>query len=93
MLRPCLGIDGQPCPNLTERTRCPHHQRALNQRTWAGKSDRYNTQYRHERAALLATHPLCHWCGAPATTADHTPNGLMPACKPCNSARGGRAEA
>jgi len=41
----------------------------------------------------------CRWCGKPATTADHWPiarveggpdslDNLVPACRPCNTARG-----
>lgn len=58
------------------------------------------------RAAVLARdyddalgYTPCHWCGKPATTADHWPiaraNGgpdtldnLVPACRPCNARRG-----
>lgn len=58
----------------------------------------YGAAYRRARAALLASHPPCHWCGAPATTADHDPPlsvvgenhlKLVPACKPCNFGRRG----
>jgi hypothetical protein len=29
-------------------------------------------EYRRNREKILASKPLCHWCGqAPATTADH----------------------
>lgn len=61
----------------------------------------YNrAQYVRERAALLASHPPCAYCGAPATTADHVPplasfpdpllweGYLLPACLPCNTSRG-----
>lgn len=53
----------------------------------------YGRRYRRARAILLADNPPCHWCGAPATTADHEPPlsevghphmHLVPACKPCN---------
>ncbi|WP_369406295.1 HNH endonuclease [Nocardiopsis trehalosi] len=46
---------------------------------------------------MLAGDPPCHWCGAPATTADHlvprslggtnTLDNYVPSCSPCNSAR------
>ncbi len=55
-------------------------------------------QYIAARRQLLAHNPLCHWCGQPATEADHliehdaggsdTIDNLVPACKPCNSRRG-----
>ena len=52
----------------------------------------YGHAHRKARARLLASHPRCHWCGQPATTADHYPpitiaghhDNLLPACKPCN---------
>jgi len=54
--------------------------------------------YLAARRAILQGDPTCHWCGAPATEADHliehdrggtdTPDNLVPACKPCNSRRG-----
>ena len=54
--------------------------------------------YQAARRALLADNPICHWCRRrPATEADHlieverggTHNdGMVPSCKPCNSARG-----
>ena len=56
----------------------------------------YGAAYRRARAALLAGGPPCHWCGAPATTADHEPPiqvagrphlNLVPACAPCNYGR------
>jgi hypothetical protein len=55
-------------------------------------------QYLEARKQLLAGNPACHWCGQPATEADHiiehdrggtdTLDNLVPACKPCNSRRG-----
>ena len=63
-------------------------------------SDReYDTpEYRKARRELLEGNPVCHWCKkAPATTADHLyevdnggswADGMVPACKPCNSRRG-----
>lgn len=59
----------------------------------------YGAAYRAARAQLLAGNPRCHWCGAPATTADHEPPldevghphlSLVPACGPCNFGRRGR---
>lgn len=56
----------------------------------------YGAAYRRARAALLAGSPPCHWCGAPATTADHEPPiqvagrphlQLVPACATCNYGR------
>lgn len=60
----------------------------------------YTETYRRNRAALLASKPGCHWCGAPAETADHlieldrggddSLDNLVPACKKCNSSRGAK---
>lgn len=58
----------------------------------------YGHAYQVARRALLASNPPCHWCGAPATTADHEPPivevghphlNLVPACRPCNLGRRG----
>ena len=56
----------------------------------------YGRRYKEARARLLASNPPCHWCGAPATTADHEPPisvyggphlNLVPACQKCNLGR------
>lgn len=57
-------------------------------------------EYKRARAELLAGNPLCHWCKRrPATEADHLhevdsggtfADGMVPACRPCNAARGAR---
>lgn len=55
----------------------------------------YGWQYQQARERLLRNNPRCHWCGAPATTADHVPPmavagphlNLVPACGPCNYGR------
>ena len=57
----------------------------------------YDTpEYKRARRDLLASSPDCHWCGAPATEADHLieqdaggdHTTMVPSCKPCNSRRG-----
>jgi len=64
-------------------------------RDWRNQA--YGRRYRKVRAMLLAGSPPCHWCGAPATTADHEPPlelvgrphfQLVPACAKCNFGRG-----
>ena len=63
------------------------------------KRARATTEFRTNRAKLLADNPLCHWCAnALATEADHILesdrgggnelSNLVPACKPCNARRG-----
>lgn len=54
--------------------------------------------FRKNRGLLLATHPLCVFCGAPADTADHIVpkslggndaiDNLRPLCLRCNSLLG-----
>lgn len=77
----------RPCPVHSARTTplAPNTERG------------YTRQYRTERAALLADHPPCYWCGDTATTADHVPplrtaatpadwtGVLVPACRPCQN--------
>jgi hypothetical protein len=64
----------------------------------SGRSKRsakaYGRAYQRARAALLADNPTCHWCGAPADTADHlvpvsvqASLELVPACRACNFRR------
>jgi hypothetical protein len=61
--------------------------------------DEYKTPaYQKARRELLEGSPVCHWCKRnPATEADHLlevdlggshTDGMVPACKPCNSRRG-----
>jgi len=57
----------------------------------------YTYEYEQARRQVLTPNSTCHWCGAPATVADHltplsaggqnTPANLVPACTPCNSRR------
>jgi len=90
--RPCLG-----CGTPTTRPRCPTcHSARLRQRDLRRGSRQqrgYDAWYEQARAALhLELYPPCHWCGRPATTADHDPPmatagvhyHLVPACARCN---------
>ena len=62
------------------------------------RSEYDTTIYKQARAELLRDSPICHWCKKnPATELDHLiesdrdgsiEDGIVPACKPCNSARG-----
>ena len=80
---------------------CPPCQRAGDRTRRPSSSVRYPAEYQRNRAIILHGNPLCYWgCGRPATTADHLIpraqggshdlTNLVPACGPCNSARGGR---
>jgi hypothetical protein len=64
---------------------------------------RNKTEFKKNRARLLADNPPCHWCGINvATEADHvlsiiegggnSMDNLVPACKPCNARRGQRVK-
>ena len=86
--RPCLEA-GCPAFAVPGKPRCPTHDRGNT--TARG----YGYRYQQARARLLANSPVCHWCDAPATTADHYPPlstrpanpVLLPACQRCNSGR------
>lgn len=62
------------------------------------QEEKYGNKYRTNRRILLRDNPACHWCGKPATEADHLIErdlggsdeieNLVPSCKPCNSRRG-----
>lgn len=61
----------------------------------------YDWAHRQAARALLASGPMCWWCGAArATEADHDPplasmppgrwrGRLVPSCRACNASRGG----
>lgn len=95
---PTLTVCSEPgCPELVTRGNCVEH-------TPRGRAHRspttraQNAHYQRARRILLQHNPPCHWCGKPATTADHEPpiaqggdhDHMVPACHGCNSARGGR---
>lgn len=88
--RPCTT-----CHTLcrTRTGRCAACEQAWQHRrnTARAARGRYTATYQRNRRALLATNPPCHWCGNPATTADHidgdNPHALVPACLTCNSRR------
>lgn len=83
------------------RGMCPDCQRRNDRTRRPPAHIRYPAEYQRNRATLLADEPPCHWCGQPATTADHiTPRShggghdlgnLVPACGRCNTARGNRS--
>lgn len=72
---------------------CAPTGRALRSPTTRAQRDGTG-DYERNRAILLASNPPCHYCGKPATTADHriavgdggthALSNLVPACGPCN---------
>ena len=89
--RPCLEPG---CPALAQpgQARCHPHTRQHDRRRGTRQQRGYDATYEQARATVLAGSPPCHWCGAPATTADHDPPmaqagthyRLVPACARCN---------
>lgn len=80
------------CPELTARRRCPPHERTStrNHRGLARQDRGYDADYDRDRAELLGL--PCEMglpgCTGIADTAQHTPDGLIPACAHCNYADG-----
>lgn len=82
-MRRCLN-----CGTLAHKTRCPACTRS-------SSSKGYDRQWRN-LARTYYGQP-CHYCGTPADTVDHLipksqggtddPTNLVPACRPCNSAK------
>jgi 5-methylcytosine-specific restriction endonuclease McrA len=93
--RPCLDC-GRPSPG----TRCRACQARRQSHAGSGSTARgYDRQWRKIREfVLIRDSHVCHWCGRPASTADHVialadngprldPANLVAACRSCNSAR------
>jgi 5-methylcytosine-specific restriction endonuclease McrA len=94
---PTLSVCNAPgCPVLVTGRYCAEHDRtsSRNHRGIPRQARGHGAVYERERAALLGK--PCHWCGAPADTADYripvsqggTLADLVPACRHCNYARG-----
>jgi HNH endonuclease len=95
-LRACVQCGAPFKPRHPKNRHCPAHEQ--HGREHAGPSTRaQNAEYYRNRRIILANHPACHWCGQPATQADHlTPvarggsnelSNLVPACQHCNLSR------
>jgi hypothetical protein len=70
---------------------------ARRRQTLSATARGYGAAHRRARLVVLERDGRrCHWCGAPATEADHLgpkvadPAGMVAACKPCNARRGAR---
>jgi len=93
---PAATVCAEPeCPAIaTHGGRCAQHQRQRPTTTTTAAG--YGWRYQQQRAAFLASRPICQMCGArPATTVHHlrhdaaTPAGLdttfwVAACMSCN---------
>ncbi|WP_026118987.1 HNH endonuclease [Nocardiopsis ganjiahuensis] len=94
---PCLE-----CGVLTRRgSRCGRceaaRQQLRDQQRGSSAARGLGYQHRKLRDIVLADSPPCHWCPAPATTADHlvprslggltTLDNYVPSCRPCNLSR------
>ena len=109
MLRPCLGIEGEPCGELTPNTRCPTHAREWERsRPSRRVRGRYDTRYLKLRTLTLREQPWCTECRTPGTesnplTADHivplqrggrnVRSNMQTMCRACNSAKRDRLAA
>lgn len=96
----------QPLGSIRSRCPECHRRKARARSQARGtKAERgYGADYRRKRAEILASNPLCSYCTRPADTVDHVPplavlraHGLpldgaqlLPACRECNSSRGGQ---
>jgi 5-methylcytosine-specific restriction endonuclease McrA len=93
--RPCLDC-GRPSP----RSRCAACRARRQPHAGTGSTARgYDRQWRKVREyVLIRDGHVCHWCGAPANTADHVvplidggarldPANVVAACRSCNGAR------
>jgi len=90
-------------PKACNTPGCPYEQPCPVHKPKRSPSSRETgrAQYRRARARIQREQPPCHWCGKPAATPDHlTPvshggtsdaANIVPACAPCNFARGNRA--
>ena len=89
---------GTPTTDLFTNLRATEQSEGGRRNTVDNKREYDTPEYRKARRELLEGNPICHWCKrAPATTADHLyevdnggswADGMVPACKPCNSRRG-----
>lgn len=81
-MRPCLGLTGYRCSQLTTQTRCPrcaHLFRRQQETSARRKAQKAATDplykapaYKALKARLKAQPGICHLCGQPgATSVDH----------------------
>jgi phage terminase large subunit-like protein len=68
-----------------------------------GPRPRNQADYKRNKQILLAENPFCHWCGMPASEADHlievdrggdnSLGNMVSACRKCNATRGNQYRA
>lgn len=108
MLRPCLGVDGEPCGELTASRRCPTHTRAQESRRPSRRvRGRYDARWMRLRAIAIRNQPWCSRCKQPPSpsnplTGDHilpmerggrnVIGNVQVLCRACNSAKRDRLE-
>ena len=101
--KPCIEPG---CPRLTRAgSRCPEHERLVNQRRDQLRGSRYARGYDNHwmqlsKQVLERDGYACAYCGGLATTVDHVlpkakggsddPGNLVAACARCNSRKGAR---
>jgi 5-methylcytosine-specific restriction endonuclease McrA len=95
MWRSCVTCGRAFQPRAKHVRHCSEHE--LEQQPSPSTVAGRDPVYRRNRKLVLAGSPCCHWCPAPATTADHLVPAargggnelanLVPACEPCNKAR------
>lgn len=74
--KPLTACTWPLCEELSDKPRCPKHQRewAQNQRRGSSTERGYGKPWQRKSEAYLATHPTCEWyegCDAEATVVDH----------------------
>jgi 5-methylcytosine-specific restriction endonuclease McrA len=94
----CGKVFPVPRYAMNQPSACPKHRRSNWHRRSSKALDYTDPVYLRNRAQILASKPMCHWCKVrKATTADHlvgAPHGthdlsnLVPACRWCNARRG-----
>jgi 5-methylcytosine-specific restriction endonuclease McrA len=103
MLRPCLGVDGEPCGELTPSRRCPTHTRLWEKRRPSRRVlGRYDTRWMKLRDIAIRRQPWCSNCKTPGSkanplTGDHVVpllwggknelSNIDVLCRACNAAK------
>lgn len=100
-VRPCLGTPGEPCGELTKRTRCPSCESKRNIARGSSHQRGYTRRHRDLSERYRRSHPLCELrypgCEGWAVDADHRVpirpsaggksvwSNYEAACRPCHA--------